>query len=163
MSMSTSTNKLKASAFVSNPIIRAVPSLNPSIIRVVPLSSSPLQWEWEGSTEITLVVHKPVKTPNFRKPTSVTILSIPRDSKIAGWHLKSLLLVQMSHTRKGSVATTWLEGIAEYGAAKNESGAITDLVVSLGEYLEALERREKDLGDSARKELNCLLKLIKRL
>jgi len=56
-----------------------------------------------------------------------------------------------------------LEGIAEYGAAKNESGAIIDLVVSLGEYFEALERREKDLRDSALKELNCLRRLIKRL
>ncbi len=150
--MSTVTNLLKASAFVSNPMIRVVPSL-----------SSPIQWESESSVEIRLVAHKPVKTPNIRKPSSVTILSIPRDSEIAGWHLKSLLLVQISHTQKGSVATTWLEGIAEYGATKDESGAITDLVVSLGEYLEALERREKDLGDSARNELNCLRRLIKRL
>jgi len=150
--VSTVTNLLKASAFVSNPMIRVVPSL-----------SSPIQWESESNAEIRLVVHKPVKTPNLRKPSSVTTLSIPRDSKFAGWHLKSLLLVQISHTQKGSVATTWLEGIAEYGAAKNESGAITDLVVSLGEYLEALQRREKDLGDSACKELNYLRRLIKRL
>ena len=150
--MSTVTNLLKASAFVSNPMIR-----------VVPLLSSPIQWESESSAEIRLVVHKPVKTPNLRKPSSMTVLSIPRDSEIAGWHLKSLLLVQISHTQKGSVATTWLEGIAEYGAAKNGSEAITDLVVSLGEYLEALERREKDLGDSACNELNCLRRLIKRL
>jgi len=125
--------------------------------------SSPIQWESESSAEIRLVVHKPVKTPNLHKLSSVTTLSIPRDSEIAGWHLKSLLLVQISHTQKGSVATTWLEGIAEYGAAKNESGAIIDLVVSLGEYLEALERREKDLGDSARNELNYLRRLIERL
>ena len=149
--MSTVTNKLEASAFVSNPVIQ-----------VVPLSTSPIQWELESSAEIRLVVHKPVKTPNLRKPSSVTILSIPRNSEIVGWHLKSLLLVQINHTQKESVATTWLEGIAEYGVAKNESGAIIDLVVSLGEYLEALERREKNLGDSARKELNYLRRLIGR-
>jgi len=56
-----------------------------------------------------------------------------------------------------------VEGVAEYGTAKSESEAIADLVVSLGEYLEVLERREKNLGDSARNELNCLRRLIEPL
>lgn len=160
--MSTGTNKLKASAFVSNPIIRAVPLSNPPIIRVVPLSSSPLQWELEGNVEIRLVVHKPVKTPIPRKPSSVTVLLIPRKSEICGWRLKSAILVQVSRTRRESVATTWLEGIAEYGTGAGDNEAISDLVVSLGEYRKSLEKRERKLGDSARKELDCLVRLIER-
>ena len=160
--MSTGTNKLKASAFVSNPIIRAVPLSNPPIIRVVPLSSSPLQWEMEGSAEIRLVVHKPVKTPISRKPSSVTVLLIPRKSEIGGWRLKSVMLVQVSRARRESVATIWLEGVAEYGTGAEDDEAISDLVGSLGEYRKALEKRERKLGGSARKELDCLRRLIER-
>ena len=147
--MSTGTNKLKASAFVSNPIIR-----------VVPLPSSPLQWELESSAEIKLVVHKPVRTPIPRKPSSVTVLLIPRKSEIGGWRLKSVTLVQVSLARRESVATIWLEGVAEYGTGAGDNEAISDLVVSLGEYRKSLEKREKKLGDSARKELDCLRRLI---
>lgn len=149
--MSTGTNKLKASAFVSNPIIR-----------VVPLSSSPIQWKPKTSLEIRLLVHKPVKTPIIRKPNALTVLSIPRDSEIGGWRLKSVMLVQISRARRESLATTWLEGIAEYGTAEGDSEAIIDLVISLGEYRESLEKREGNLGDSARKELDCLRSLIER-
>ena len=149
--MSTVTNKLKASAFVSNPMIR-----------VVPLSSSPLQWELEGNVEIRLVVHKPIKTPSLRKPSSVTVLLIPRKSEIGGWRLKSVMLVQVSRSRRESVATTWLEGIAEYGTGAGDNEAVSDLVVSLGEYRRSLEKRERKLGDSARKELDCLRRLIER-
>ena len=147
--MSTGTNKLKASAFVSNPMIR-----------VVPLSSSPIQWEMEDSAEIRLVVHKPVKTPSLRKPSSVTVLSVPRDSEIGSWRLKSVMLVQVSRARRESVATIWLEGVAEYGTGAGDNEAISDLVVSLGEYRKSLEKRERKLGDSARKELDCLRRLI---
>ena len=148
--MSTGTNKLKASAFISNPMLR-----------VVPLSQSPVLWEMENSVEIKLVIHKPVKTPILRNPNSVTVLSIPRGSEIGDWRLKSVLLVQISHSRSESVATTWLEGVAEYGAGTGDNEAISDLVVSLGEYRKSLEKREKKLGDSTRKELDCLRRLIK--
>lgn len=95
-------------------------------------------------------------------PNVPMVLPIPRDTQVAGWRLKSLLLVQTKPARKGWVATGWLEGIAEYGTAENETDAITDLVVSLGEYKEALEKREEGLGDSARRELDYLRKLIER-
>ena len=149
--MSTVTNKLKASAFVSNPMIR-----------VVPLPSSPIQWESVSSAEIRLVVRKPVKTPGLIKPSSVTVLSIPRDSEIGGWRLKSVMLVQISRARRELVATIWLEGFAEYGTGVGDNEAISDLVVSLGEYRKSLEKRERKLGDSARKELDCLRRLIER-
>ena len=76
--------------------------------------------------------------------------------------MKSVILVQVSRTRRESVATTWLEGVAEYGTGAGDNEAISDLVVSLGEYRKALEKRERKLGDSARKELDCLRRLIER-
>ena len=74
--------------------------------------------------------------------------------------MESVMLVQISHARRESVATIWLEGIAEYGTGAGDSEAISDLVVSLGEYRKSLEKRERKLGDSARKELDCLVRLI---
>jgi len=149
--MKTISNKLKASAFVSNPGIQ-----------VDSLSSFPIQLELKISPEIRLVVHKPGKTPSLRKTSSLTVLSIPRNSEISGWCLKSVMLVQVSRAQKESLAMIWLEGVAEYGTGEGDSEAITDLVVSIGEYRESLEKREKKLGDSARKELDCLRRLIER-
>lgn len=149
--MDTASNELVSLPYVCTPKIRAVS-----------LPSSSIPWSSETSSEIRLLVHKPVKTPRLYKLSSITVLSIPRDSEIVGWHLKSLLLVQVSHTRRGSLATTWLEGVAEYGTGKDQAEAVTDLVISLGEYCKSLEKQEDKLGDSARKELNCLRRLIKR-
>lgn len=131
-------------------------------VQVVPLSSPLIQLSWSTSPQIRLTVHKPVKTPSVRKPNTLTVLAIPRDSEIGGWRLKSVMLVQISHSRRGSAATTWFESVAEYGTGQGEAEAITDLVVSLGEYLEALEKRQKELGDSAQKELDYLRRLINR-
>ena len=71
--------------------------------------------------------------------------------------------MQIRYTPKEYVAATWLEGIAEYGAAQGQTEAVADLVVSLGEYKESLEKRETKLGDSARRELDYLRRLIKRV
>ena len=93
---------------------------------------------------------------------TVTAVVIPHDTSIAGWHLKSLLLVEITPADMEFVATTWLEGVAEYGTGETEADAKTDLVVSLGEYREALEERQDKLGDSALRELDYLRKLIER-
>ena len=143
--------------------LSSLPCVYKSEFRSESLPTAPLLWSSQTSLGIMLTVHKPVKTPGYRKMNSLTVLSIPRDSTVAGWHLKSLLVVQISHKRKELVATTWLEGVAEYGTAKNENEAIADLIVSLGEYLEVLEGRENNLGDSARNELDCLRRLIEPL
>lgn len=82
---------------------------------------------------------------------------------MGAWRLKSVILVRIRRTRKEFLATTWFEGIEEYGAGEGETEAIKDLVVSLGEYREALERRAATLGDSARRELHYLCKLIERV
>ena len=150
--MDTSTNTLDASAFVSNPRV---------FIEVWP---SPLiEVHSQTGPTVQFSVHRPVKTPHFPKAESTTVFIITKDSKIRGWHLKSVLLAQIQPTsRRGWVATTWLEGVAEYGVAKSASEAVEDLVISIGEYLESLENRVENLGDSAKRELDYLRKLIER-
>ena len=134
-------NELAPSAFVTNPEIDLTGGTSP---------------------EIRFTVHKPAKSPTPRKISSLTLVAFPRDIEIGGWGLKSVLLVQVRRVRKGFVANIWLEGAAEYGTGVGETEAISDLIVSLGEYRESLQRREATLGDSAQRELDCLRKLIER-
>lgn len=136
---------------VASPEIRVVSESNPSV-ELVP----------ETGPEIRLVVHKPGGTPRLRRVSAVTVVSILRDAEIRGYRLKLAMLVELHRARRESLATTWLEGVAEYGTGKTDDEAITDLVVSLGEYRECLEKRERSLGNSARKELDCLRRLIER-
>ncbi len=138
------------------------PPVFKSKIKLMPLKNPTIPWSPKTSKEISIFLHKPVMTPRFSKLSSMTMVPILKDTVIDGWLFKSLMLVQLSQTRKESIATLWLEGIAEYGTAKDENGAISDLVISLGEYREVLEKREDTLGDSARKELNYLQKIIER-
>ena len=144
-------NELHPSSFVSSPEIE------------VKTWSKSADWsKSQTSPELRIIVHKPWKTPGFRKSNTLTVFALPRDTKIASWHLKTMLLIQIRHTRRESLATTWFEGMAEYGTGQGQSEAITDLVNSLGEYRESLEKREKNLGGSARKELDYLRRLIER-
>ncbi len=89
-------------------------------------------------------------------------LIIPQDTKISDLRLQSLLVVQIRQTQEGVLAETWLEGVYEYGAGQDASAAVTDLIVSLGEYLGVLENRQGKLGDSAKHEFDALRRLIKR-
>ena len=151
--MSTISNQLAASAFISNPDVPIVPS-----------SNAPIQLDCVTSPEIKLVAgHKPGKTPNPRKLDSLTVFPLPADSTLNNWRLKSVIVIQLRRARKQWLATTWLEGVAEYGTGETDSEAITDLVVSLGEYRESLEKREEKLGNPARNELKTLRNLIERL
>lgn len=129
-------------------------------ITLVSSSSAPIPLDWKTSPTIRFAVHKPVKTPVPRRLDTLTVLAVPRDTEIAGWLLRSVLLVQLRRSRKEWVATTWLERLAEYGSGETDVEAIKDLVVSLGEYRESLERRESKLGEPARKELVALRRLI---
>lgn len=149
--MSTVSNELKASAFISGPQILTTPR-----------TYVPVQLSSTTSPVISFTVLKPAGTPAPRKAKALTILSIPRGTRIGDWHLKSVMLVQVRSSRRESLATVWLEGTAEYGTGRRDDSAIADLMVSLGEYREGLERREENLGDSARQELDCLQKLIER-
>ena len=147
--MTTIGNQLPASAFVSHREIRVVSS-----------SSPPIELMSQTSPEVKLVLPKPGRTPNPRKLESLRVLAVPPGTDIAGWLLKSVLLVQLRRARKEWLAVTWLEGIGEYGTAETDDEAIADLVVSVGEYRASLEKREKKLGDSALRELAYLRRLI---
>lgn len=108
----------------------------------------------------TSVIYSPVRTPNLRKADSLTVFAIPQDTSIKGWHLKSALLGHLRPVRKQWIATTWLEGVEEYGTGKTESEAVVDLVTSLGEYRLSLEKREKNIGELTKRELGYLRRLI---
>ncbi|MDP2920639.1 MAG: hypothetical protein Q8O43_10545 [Dehalococcoidia bacterium] len=149
--MDTVGNKLEASAFVSSLRISIMPQSGP-IIRTQYVSSPGIMFQVLGT----------MGTPELENQESLMVFPIPTDSKIAGWRFKSIMLVQILRTSQESVATTWLEGIAEYGVASQDDKAIEDLVISLGEYRESLENRKKELGDSAKNELEYLRKLMER-
>lgn len=157
----TTCTEIPSSAFVSNPDIRvaAVPSPTINLMSVT-------------SAEIVFKVGNPGNTKISGKPNTVklthgrfntlTVFTLPGDREIGDWRLKSNILVQIHQTRKECLATTWLEGIAEYGVGEDTSDAIMDLVVSLGEYRESLEKQEANLADSARRELDHLRRIIER-
>jgi len=126
------------------------------------VSSLGMPLEWTTSAKIEFDINEPVGTPAFGQLSSLKVLSLLRDSKVVDWRLKATILVQIENTVRESIATTWLEGVAEYGTGRDEAEAIEDLVISLGEYSESLAKRKKNLGDSALRELDCLQKLINR-
>ena len=117
----------------------------------------------DTSEHITYDVGKPGMTPKLRNQDGLTVIAIPRKSTISDWRLKSTLIIQVRRTKKEWLAETWLEGISEYGLGQNESDAITDLIVSLGEYYKSLKMRKRKLGDSALKDIATLEKLIEPL
>lgn len=147
--MDTFSNELTASVFFSGPDIEITGVVSPSI-----------EWELLSSPSVEILTHEPVRTPNPSQLDSLTVLSVHKDTELEGWRLKSVLVVELRHTDGQYMATTWLEKTAEYGISATAPEAITDLIISLGEYLESLETREEDLGDSAKLELNFLRNLI---
>lgn len=148
----TLSNELAASAFYTH-----------QEVRVIHFSSQDMrQWFFRNSENVRLEVPPSAGTPATADASALTVLSIPKETDISGIRLRSILLVQLRRTQEGILAETWLEGIYEYGAGQDDTEAITDLVVSLDEYLRVLNRKRKQLGDSARKELDALRKLVGR-
>lgn len=115
---------------------------------------------YTDSSEAAGFVPTSARTPHSIQPTSLTVVALPSDSKIGVWRLKSSLLLQVHRTDKEYLAETWLEGVCEYGTGCREGEAVADLVSSLGDYLQSLEKRRATLGDSASQELAVLERLI---
>lgn len=149
--MTTFSNELPASFVVYNPKIPVNISSSP-VIDIHTITSPQIKWQVLKSTGI----------PYLKKVNSLTVLTISKGTSIAEWEFKSILLVRIQDNSDESIATSWLEGVLEYGTGKGHQEAIEDLVVSLGEYLESLEKQYAILGDSARRELDTLRKLIER-
>ena len=115
------------------------------------------------SRYVTWTSGEPFSISAIEETSSLTVFSVPKDTRIGGWLIKSVLLIRIFNRAGESVATTWLEGLTEYGSGAEGIDAIEDLIVSLGEYRESLENRKADLGESALRELDGLRKLIERV
>ncbi|MBI4298531.1 MAG: hypothetical protein HY666_02070 [Chloroflexi bacterium] len=118
---------------------------------------------WITNAPMNITVHKALKTPLPRAIETLTTFPLLATSVIQNWRLKATLMVQLRHKHKMWSATTWLEGVAEYGTGKTADEALVDLIVSLGDYLESLKKRKARLGASALEELKHLESLIERL
>jgi hypothetical protein len=125
-------------------------------------SSSPFIRDWlvVNSENIIIDIASMAGTPPVINPTALTVIPLPKDYEINGIHLNSVLLVQLTRTQESVLAETWLEGLYEYGVGQDDTNAIADLFASLGEYLSVLKVKTGQLGESARRELDTLLKLI---
>lgn len=95
-----------------------------------------------------------------RRPLSVVPLL--RGDVVGNWRMDATLLIRLQRGPKRWVATTWLEGVTEYGEGSTQTEATVDLIQSLGEYCESLRRREGKLGVSARRELAHLCRMLQR-
>ena len=76
------------------------------------------------------------------------------------YKLKTQLLMEIRRNRDQCIASTWLEGVVEYGVGDSDSEAIVDLVYSLGDYRVSLLKRKDSLGESAKRDLKLLERLI---
>ncbi len=146
----TMSNALNASAFTTNPAILIQSWLSPTF--ELPASNSP---------EIVFHIPPTSKTLAAVASSALTLLYIPKGTIIADLAFQSGLLVQIRLSPEAILAETWLEGLYEYGTGAEPSEAVTDLILSLGEYLQVLEARKETLGDSARRELDTLHMLVK--
>lgn len=112
------------------------------------------------STDIGLVKIQSCGTPVPSQISTITVFPIHKDQVIRDITIKSVIVVQIRPIPEGALAETWLEGVYEYGVGENDTKAIDDLVVSLKEYLDVLDTNKDTLGDSAKKELDALQRLI---
>ena len=101
-------------------------------------------------------------TPRLVGDEALTLITVLRDSIIGDWRLVDSLVGQVQRGPNKVLATTWLEGLVEYGEGRTDAEAIEDLVVSLGEYRESLEQREARLEESAAIDLKCLRRIVER-
>jgi hypothetical protein len=70
-------------------------------------------------------------------------------------------MAEISTSGREVMASTYLE-IAEYGVGASLEDAVADLLTSLSDYRESLEKREDRLGPPAVHDLEKLRKLIVR-
>lgn len=129
-------------------------------IHFTPVSSPVVQSSFLSSSQVVFTVAPSVATPIVPMVGAVSLVSLPVDLELGGWRLKCLLLALLETTLSGTIASTWLHGVSEYGTGETEQEALADLVDSLGEYLQSLEERETRLADIALEELNHLRTLI---
>ena len=91
---------------------------------------------------------------------ATSLVVIPPGLKVEGLPpLSMVLLAQLKVSRRGVLAITYLDA-EEYGAGQTEAEAIMDLVSSLAEYKDSLEKRELRLAEGAIADLAKLRRLF---
>ena len=105
-------------------------------------------------------VPKPVGTPRPRGAETVAVFTAVAGTPAGDWQLKLPLIVEARPARREWMATTWLEGVQEYGHGADLAHAFADLLSSIGEYLTSLEAHEPALGEQAIRELAYLRRLL---
>lgn len=94
-------------------------------------------------------------------PSGGGLFLIARGRSWEGWELTTDLMAEISTSGREVMASTYLE-IAEYGVGASLEDAVADLLTSLSDYRESLEKREDRLGPPAVHDLEKLRKLIVR-
>lgn len=143
LASTTASNRLKRSAFHSSPECS------------VEVSRS-------ATLDFDMSLYATTEAPSLGPTETVTVVSLLAGHIVGGWELTGSILGQILRGPDRVLAMTWLEDIVEYGESATDEEAIEDLVVSLGEYRDFLERRKGRLEESAAIDLNCLRRLIKR-
>lgn len=91
---------------------------------------------------------------------AISLIAIPQGVRVEGLPpLAEVLLAQLKVSRQGVLAITYLDA-EEYGSGKTEHEAVLDLVSSLAEYKDSLERREQRLAKGALADLTKLRRLF---
>lgn len=109
------------------------------------------------------VEHK-VETLPTPEPSSVEvgIDVIPRGTLVAGGPWKITLDVVVELRREGADVVAIYHEVDEYGTGKTHEEAMTDLLLSLVDYRESLEKREKRLPTEEQTNLARLRRLLER-
>ena len=98
-----------------------------------------------------------------RYTNSIAVIPLQARSVLGDWRLKLVLVVRVQQVRRNWLATTWLErDLEEFGTGDTVDEAIQDLIDSIGEASEVLERRRAGLADSAIKQLDVLNRFVER-
>lgn len=160
------TNSLPGTAFASEECCPSPDRDRTRVSTLIPEEAWGVSPNTTGLAATTPQVRVPFVTGKgvlrIKTGTTLAAITYPGNIKIGEWMLLSTLVIQLRRTRREAIATIWLEGIHEYGVGKNDNEAIEDLIESLGEHRESLERREDALAEISVKQLVCLRQLIKR-
>lgn len=113
-----------------------------------------------GSSAISIAPFKPSAETDAGQSESLEMRLLYTGHPVGAYKLKADLLVEIRRTWEQCIASTWLEGVIEYGAGNSDTEAIVDLVSSLGDYRISLMRRKDSLGESAKRDLELLQQLI---
>jgi hypothetical protein len=86
---------------------------------------------------------------------------IPEDIPISGgWKLASPLAVDIRIEEDHFIAR--VPFLDEYGLGPTSEAALDDLLTSLADYLQSLERREARLSDPLKRDIEILRRLLKK-